>query len=174
MLDLMKNYGDTLWPILGNAIVQAEGIERYWLKELLDRETSLVSNMPSVLSVLPVEKVIGWCKDFPEVGPFFVASSLNILEGFEEKQQPSALFIALLENFGSEEIIANQLRANMASRGWSGSLVPYLESDKAALSPLLEHENFNVRYWVNEQVAYIDREINEETKRDQENSFGYW
>lgn len=174
MLDLMKNYGDTLWPILGNAIVQAEGIERYWLKELLDRETSLVSNMPSVLSVLPVEKVIGWCKDFPEVGPFFVASSLNILESFEEKQQPSALFIALLENFGGEDIIANQLRANMASRGWSGSLVPYLESDKAALSPLLEHENFNVRYWVNEQVSYIEREINEETKRDQENSFGYW
>lgn len=40
LLDLMHDYGDALWPIFGDAIVQAEGMERYWLQQLLDRENS--------------------------------------------------------------------------------------------------------------------------------------
>ena len=62
----------------------------------------------------------------------------------------------------------------MESRGWSGSLVPYLESDKLALNPLVEHGNSNVRCRVKDHIAYIDRQIIEESKRDEEHGFGIY
>lgn len=174
MLSLMSDYGDVIWPIFGEAIVRAEGMDKYWLQQLLDRETSLVGNVPSVLSVIPVESVMEWCLKQPDIGPVFVARCLNVIETVDEMQQPSALFIALLENFGNDQRVASELSANMGTRGWSGSLVPYLESDKSALSPLIEHENSNVRRWVKDHIAYINRQIIEESKRDEEHGFGLY
>jgi hypothetical protein len=174
MLNLMSEYSDTLWPIFGDAIVQAEEIERYRLQQLLDRETGLVGNMPSVLSVVPVKSIIEWCSTLPDLGPVFIARCLNVLETIEEQQQPSALFVALLENFGNNQGVANELSANMGTRGWSGSLVPYLESDKTTLSSLLDHENANVRRWVKDNIAYINRQITDESMRDEERDLGLY
>jgi hypothetical protein len=56
----------------------------------------------------------------------------------------------------------------MDTRGWSGSLVPYLEDDKKCLSSLLVHENSNVRRWVKDFNAYIDKQIEAESIRDEE------
>jgi CBS domain-containing protein len=173
MLSLMSDYGDVIWPIFGEAIVRAEGMDKYWLQQLLDRETNLVGNVPSVLSVIPVESVMEWCLKQPDIGPVFVARCLNVIETADEMQQPSALFIALLENFGNDQRVASELSANMGTRGWSGSLVPYLESDKSALSPLIEHENSNIRRWVKDHIAYIERQIDEESSRDEEGGFGF-
>jgi hypothetical protein len=174
MLSLMSDYGDIIWPIFGEAIVRAEGMDKYWLQQLLDRETSLVGNVPSVLSVIPVKSVMEWCLKHADIGPGFVARCLNVIETVDEQQQPSALFIALLENFGNDQRVASELSANMGTRGWSGSLVPDLESDKSALSPLIEHENSNVRRWVKDHIAYINRQIIEESKRDEEHGFGLY
>lgn len=174
MLNLMKDYTDQLWPIFCDAIIQSKGMETYWLQQLLDRETGLASNLPSVLSAIPVESVIHWCSNQPSVGPVFVARCLSIFETVGEAQKPSELFIALLENFGNDKRVASELSANIASRGWSGSLVPYLESDKAALYPLIEHENPNVRAWVKNHISYIDLQITEELERDEEHGFGFY
>ena len=172
LLNLMRDYSDVLWPIFGNAIVRAEGMERVWLQQLLDRKNSFPNQMPSVLSVAPVDDVIAWCKSNPQLGPQFVADSVNILESEDNGQQPSTLFIALLEKFGCDQRVANALEANMGTRSWSGSLVPYLESDKAALSPLLEHHNSNVRDWVRNHIANIDRQMEAESMRDEERDIG--
>ena len=168
LLNLMQGYSDVFWPIFGNAIVQAEGMERYWLQKLLDRKNSFSGQIPSVLSVVSVDSVIAWCESNPQIGPIFVANSVNILEREEDGGQPSTLFIALLEKFGRDQRVANALEVNMGIRVWSGSLVPYLESDKAALSPLLEHRNSNVRDWVKNHIANIDKQIKAESMGDEE------
>jgi hypothetical protein len=172
LLDLMREYGDSLWPIFGDAIVQSKGMVRYWLQQLLDRENSFSNQMPSVLSVVPVESVISWCQEQPDLGPTFVASCVNIFETVEEKLQPSDLFVALLARFGADEQVISALGANIGTRSWSGSLVPYLEADRVALSPLLEHENGNVRRWVKDHIAYIMRQIEAESIRDEERGIG--
>lgn len=168
LLDLMREYNDVLWPILGDAIVQAKGMERYWLQQLLDRENNDSDQIPSVLSVVTVESVISWCEEQPEFGPSFVASCINISEVIDDTQRPTDLFVAVLARFGDDEDVASALRANMITRGWSGSLVPYLKDDKRCLSSLLAHENRNVRRWVIDSIAYIDRQIEAESIRDEE------
>jgi len=172
LFDLMREYGESLWPIFGNAIVQSDGMERYWLQQLLDHENSSSSQVPSIFSVVPVSIVISWCEEHPEFGPYFVASCINIFETVNEKQQPSDLFVSLLARFGSDEQVASALGANMITRSWSGSLVPYLEADKAALSPLLEHESYNVRRWVKDEITHLVRRIEAESMRDEERDLG--
>ncbi|WXL26390.1 hypothetical protein WG219_02555 [Ectopseudomonas mendocina] len=174
LLKLMKEYHEQLWPIFSEAIIQSEGMDTYWLQQLLDRETGLASNLPSVLSVMPVDSIINWCSVQPSLGPIFVARCLNILETVDDNQRPSELFIALLENFGNDSRVASELSANIATRGWSGSLVPYLESDKAALSPLVDHESANVREWVKSHISHIDHLIIKESERDEEHGFGLY
>jgi triacylglycerol esterase/lipase EstA (alpha/beta hydrolase family) len=174
MLGLMRDYGDIIWPIFSEVIVRADGMDRYWLQQLLGREISLAGNVPTVLSIIPVESVMDWCFRQPNLGPVFVARCLNVIETVDEIQQPSALFIALLENFGNDQRVVKELSANLGTRGWSGSLVPYLESDKSALSSLIDHENTNVRRWVKDHISYINRQIIEESMRDEEHGFGLY
>lgn len=173
LLKLMKNYEETLWPILGDAIASAEGKKRYWLKELVEHENSFSNKMPSVLSFVSINKVINWCKKNPDSGPSFVANSVGIIEDSEEGKRPSPLFIALLENFGDKKQVRNALSANIASRGWTGSLVPHLESDKKVLSTLLDYKDVNVRGWVKNHIANTDKQIEFEKKRDEEKDIGF-
>jgi hypothetical protein len=174
LLNLMKDYSDVIWPIFGNAIVQAKDIERYWLQQLLNREAGSISNMPSVLCAVPVETIIKWCSGFSDLGPVFVASCLNVLETVKDQKKPSALFVSLLEHFGDDKRVTSTLDDNIKSRGWSGSLVPYLESDKESLEPLLNYSNSNVRRWVRNYINYIDKQIDYETMRDEEMGIGFW
>ena len=75
----------------------------------------------------------------------------------------------MLEKFGDDKKLANTLNANMGSRSFWGSIIPYLQADKAALSPLLDHDNINVKYWVKN---YINRQIEEELVEEEERNIG--
>lgn len=172
LLNLMKEYSDVVWPIFSNAIAHSKRMDMYWLQQLLKRETGFVNDSPSVLSIITVESVIAWCYKQSEIGPVFVARCVNVFDVNDESKVPSPLFIALLENFGNDKQVSSELSANIGSRGWSGSLIPYLESDKSALSQLIEHKNANVRHWVKDHIAYINRQIADESKRDEEYNFG--
>lgn len=174
LINLMSEYGDALWPIFGEVITEAKGMEKYWLQKLLDRENGIEGDKPSVLSVVPVARIIDWCAESPEHRAVFVAGCLNVFEIVDEKRQPSPLFVALLEKFGDDPNVVNQISANMGSKSWMGSLVPYLESDKEALSALQNHSATNVRRWVKDYTAYLDRQIRHELERDDERDLGFY
>lgn len=171
---MMKNYGKDIWPFFATAIEQAEGTQLYWLQQLLDRENSFSNIQPCILNHLPTTTVIEWCKANKDLGPVFVASCLDILSSNEDKLEVNMLFVELLENFGDDIQVKDSLSANMNTRGWCGSLVPYLESDKAALSPLLSHKSPLVRGWVKEHLAEIDQRIAHESTRDEERNLGMY
>ncbi|MDD1628499.1 MAG: hypothetical protein LUQ26_13660, partial [Methylococcaceae bacterium] len=175
LIEIMSCYGKELWPLFGNAIVLAEPVKRYWLQNLFDRENSFSISRVSVFSTLPSELVIVWCKEHPDIAPYFVARAINIFELKDDgSKQPTNLFISLLENFGDLDSLGGELSANLDTRGWSGSLVPYLESDKSALTPLLEYSNHHVRNWVRNYIAYLDKVIAYESNRDEEQDLGIY
>ncbi|MDD1611388.1 MAG: hypothetical protein LUO95_12600, partial [Methylococcaceae bacterium] len=154
----------------------ANAIKRYELSFLLGRDIGFGDNnsKDNIFSVLPLELVIDWCKQNKKIAPYFVAKSMNIFDQAGNQKQPSQLFIALLENFGDLESLGSELSANLNTRGWSGSLVPYLESDKSALTPLLAHYNQYVRNWVRDYIANLDKQIAYESKRDEEHDLGIY
>lgn len=107
-----------------------------------------------------------------DVGPHFVASCINVFEIVDDVTIPTKLFIALLEEFGNDARVGSALSANLATRGWTGSLVPYLKMDREALEPLLRHTNIGVRTWVAKHIASIDMQIEYESVRDDEQALG--
>lgn len=171
---IMEEYGAKLWPLFSERIISASSIEKYWLTQLLERENSFSNQQVSVLSVLELDQIISWCNVYPKIGPVFVARAINIFESKENQQVPTALFVSLLENFGEDERVQDNLSSNYSSRGWAGSLVPYLEKDRASFFPLLDHPNNNVRSWIRGQISSIDRQIEYELKRDAERDAGVY
>ncbi len=175
LFEIMSCFEKELWPLFGEAIVLADPMKRYWLQSLFSRENSASNNKVSVFSVLSSELIITWCKENPGIAPYFVARTINIFEKKNDNsKQPSSIFIELLENFGDLNSLGEELSANLGTRGWSGSLVPYLESDKSALTPLLEHCNNHVRNWARDYIAYLDKSIAYESMRDDEHDLGIY
>jgi len=172
--EIMQVNGDAVWPLFATAIEQAKGMEIYWLQQLLDREDTPSGRSPSVLNLIDPQMIIDWCKSTGVKGPVFIARCIDILGNADGQLRPNNLFVSLLENFGDVVEVKDELIANMVTRGWSGSLVPYLESDKAALSSLVDHKNANVRQCVNDQIARIHRQIEQEALRDQEKDLGIY
>ena len=171
LVDLMRDYSEVIWPIYGDAVLIARGVERYWLQNLLEPDHGSSKINSSVLSEVAISSVIAWCKDNPDIGPNFVAGCIDVVG---QDREPTELFIALLDNFGANEGVCSALSANMHSRSWSGSLVPYLEADKKSLSILLDHKSENVRKWVVREIKYINKQIEIETVRDEEHKFGLY
>ncbi len=173
--DIMAVYGEQLWPLFGEAIILAEPMKQHWLERILARENSFEDKQESILSILPLELVIEWCKNNLEIAPIFVARTVNVFEyKGEMAKRPTALFIALLENFGELKGFGSALSSNLVSRAWSGSLVPHLESEKTALKPLLNKSNNNVRSWVRNYISYLEKSIESESIRNDEHDFGVY
>jgi len=173
LIDMMGKHYQILWPVLSSRIEEVEGMDLYWMGQLLDRENSLAVRMNSVFSQLPVSDVIDWCNRDANKLPAFVAGCVDMFIG-DAIQEPAPLFIEILSNFGHDPMVSSALFANMNSRGWSGSLVPILENDKKAVSALLDYPNENVRRWAVKRVSQIDAEILRESSRDDEQGFGIY
>ncbi|KKJ01461.1 hypothetical protein [Prochlorothrix hollandica] len=170
LLMLMRDYGSILWPKFNLEIAKREGSQAYWLQDLFKREMGLATQMPSILSALPVEDVISWCHQHPDLAPYFTANCIDVYENKDGSVEASDLCVALLKDFGKDDKVLAALSSNMISRGWVGSLVPYLETDKKFLTPLLNHDISNVRRWAKDQISYIEDQIKRESNLDEEQS----
>lgn len=172
---VLGKFPETTWSIFGNAIIQAEGVELYRLQQILGRGIGIVKGKtPGLIDSIPINTMISWCEQQKELGPQFVAGSIKIFEHKGEKQTPSPMFIALLGEFGGDDEVARAFSRNLGTRGWSGSLVPHLESEKEALLPLLEHDNIHIRNWTKNHILYLEFQIKNESDKDDERDIGIY
>lgn len=171
---IMEQFAQELWPLFASAIELSKGMDRYWLQQLLERDAGIANKQPSVLSVVPIELIMDSCRSGGNDIPTFIATCADIFNGDGLEKQPTKLFIALLENFVGDENVCDALLANMNTRGWSGSLVPYLEGDKAGLSHLLTHPNRRVQSWAKKIIGFINGSIARESTRDEERGLGIY
>jgi hypothetical protein len=170
---LLDTYPTLIWSLFADEILNTKRSEHYWLQQIFKRENSFTRHDESLLSKVPIEVIMDWCDKSPDIAPLFIATCLNVFDGEGPDKNPTELAIKLLERYGNSRDVASTIAANMTSRGWSGSLVPYLETDLQALNKLISHPNPNVTTWVRKQTAYLKKAIEQETERDQEEKFRY-
>lgn len=157
-----------IWALFSQAIVVASSMQRYWIQQIFEREDSLSNQQESIFCNLPLQLILDWCYQHPTIGPYFVARCINVFQIVEDKKTPSKIFIKLLEDFGHLKDLGGEISANLSSKSWSGSLVPYLESDLLALTPLITHQNQYVSEWVSKHISYLKQAIEYEANRDEE------
>lgn len=174
MRKILQLFGDRLWPIFGESILKNK--KRYsWITSLFSKEDNPASNKTSPLNYFPIDDLINWAKTDLDFSPYFLARSISIFDtNAKGEKAASNLLIKLLENFGDLPHFRGELNANISTRGWTGSLIPYLESDRNALEPLLKHHNLHVKEWAKEHLKYIQKTIEYEFERDAEHAAGLW
>jgi len=171
---LFQKHAKDVWPLFSEAIINASPAEGYKYMRLLDSGNAFDKKKPSVLSDLPDEILIDWCLQNPEIAPEFVAETTDVLleDGEKYKISPRAIF--LIDNFGDNNNILSALSSNMSSFGWSGSMVPYLQKEIEVLQTLKNHNNRNVRDWINNRLDYLNKMTERENIRDEEHDWGIY
>jgi hypothetical protein len=159
-------HGELIWPAVENRFIDGKGLNKYRLVELLGSGKESREKTNSIFTLLNEKSVIDWCEN--EKALLIVARSLSMFDASGDKKTINSLLVQLIANYGDNISFLSELSSNFHSRSWSGSLIPYLESDKAIILPLIQHGNKNVCNWATEFCDMIDRLIKTESERDAE------
>ena len=168
---LLKKYGKHVWPIVTNAIKEADLVEQYHLRELLGKESRFDRKQTSVLADLPEKILHDWCMSEPDTAPLFVARTTDVYleESDEFKISTRAQF--LIDEYGDNDEVLNALSASMYSIAFWGSAVPIYRKKVSVLKPLLKHDIETVRVWAEIIISDLQACVKQETQRDEESTW---
>lgn len=154
---LCSQYFDDVWPELSEVLLR-ENDQRwiaYKYQHLLGSTIGGVYNNVGILFRISQDECLKqWCLDNPSVAPERIASMVPIFDG--DIFHPFVVF--LLDEFGNNKNVLQNLSANMETYGVTGSAVPLFERRKCALQNY-HTKNIQVRHWINDILIQTDKEI---------------
>ena len=74
----------------------------------------------------------------------------------------------IIDTFGNQQSVLNELSANMGTYGSVGSTVDYLEMLKVLVIELADHPFEEVKDWAGKYLPYLDKEIKREQLSNEE------
>ncbi|MEO1035250.1 MAG: hypothetical protein AAFX44_06785 [Pseudomonadota bacterium] len=173
LIEIFGKYPAEGWPVIGNAVITADRMTKFHFEHILgSRHGARSENGP--MSHLPLEIVMEWCRETDDKGPTFVISSAKLFQESNGEKVWSELVVAILDEFGSSELVTSSLSQNMHTFSWSGSLVPMYEEMLKAVEQLKNHKHKNVRQWVKRERKSLLSQISSEKDRDAEQEFGVY
>jgi DNA-binding transcriptional regulator YiaG len=167
---LLSTFAETVWPILGQAIVGDQNT-RWELEHALgDPYTFSDEKSPPVL-MLPEALLFGWCHANPTVAPAFLAAIVPLLldrGAPPQEQQFHPVTLRLLKEFGERDDVLDALTRNMHTFSWSGSVQNYYALLERPLSDLEQHPVGSVRRWAHNQLQQVMKERATAKNHDEE------
>lgn len=145
--------------------IAKESIIKYHLSNLLGSGNLGQKKSNSIFTLLDESIIIDWCKSKEKLD--LVGRSISMFDQINKKRSVNHLLIELISNYGNQKDFLNTIYLNFHSRSWTGSLIPYLESDKELLIQLKDN-NFLFNEWRIDFISMIDRTIKSEIEREAE------
>lgn len=112
-----------------------------------------------------------FCRDY-KYGPLICASTcpvFNFIEDWETTKEFHPFVIWLVQNYGSDEEVLDELHANMGTFTWTGSPIPLYECRKRCLENLRTYDlPKNVYEWI--QLA-LDNNRNEYEREERNEAY---
>jgi hypothetical protein len=169
---LLRDFPEIVWPILGQAIVGDR--KEAWRMELsLGDSFAFHVKKPAILD-LPEEVLFAWCHAHPESAPAFAAGLLPVLTSRDPDDANRTLHPKvkrLLDDFGDRADVLRALTRNMYTFGWSGSRATYFALYDAPLRSLETHPRGAVRRWAKKTRTQLQTEIDDvRTEEDEQNA----
>lgn len=171
LLSLLNHHFDRTWPGLRDRLTSAAGITRLQYETLLE-SSDFEGRGESVLDMVPDEELIDWCRQCPDVAPHLVGRVIQVVEDDGEGARLSSTVVRIIDSLENRTDFLDALVANLESGGWTGSRVPRLKQQKAAIQPLTRHHEDEVATWARRFVEAIDGQIRIENQRDDEHELG--
>lgn len=153
---LISNHFDTSWPIISKALLSEKDFNAlyYKLKQILYTPY----NQTTLLDVPNhIDAYKQWCKQNPEKAP---SRLIGLFDWSGDHDGFSELTKYLIDNYGDDDVMLDELSAAMGSFASSGSVLPYYKSRLDIVKTLTKHYNPNVRNWAEQQVRGYEKSLN--------------
>lgn len=154
-----KNTPKISWELLSSKLLEADGIYKYKLKDILGN--GFFKEDFAAIQYISIEDLKEWSK-IEENAPELLADIYPVNVDREDD------FIHyLIENYADNEMVLRNITRQLRTFSWSGSLIPYYEKLKGFYK---RYSNGKppIRKWALENIHYLDLEIKKEKIREEE------
>ena len=165
---LLANLPEVAWPLIGQAIVNADPVKSFLLESMLGqwRFGQRRDNFP-ILS-LPVDTLFAWCHAHPDRAPAFTAKIVPIFGENEADPTVHPVLIRLIEEFGDRTDVDDAIVGNMHTGGWAGPEEGFWAPYQEPVGKLLDHPNPRVRKWAKATLRWLAKTMDSARTRDAE------
>ena len=109
--------------------------------------------------------ILEWCRKNPEIAPGRIARMMP-LGDINDNWHPFSK--AIIDEFGDNEKVIDELSANMGTFGTVGSRIPYFNTQKKLLQELASHHIPKVKEWAISKLEYTEKIMKRERLEDEE------
>ena len=160
--ELLKSYFDDVWPEFVKAFLGADTFLFYY--QVKDELGSGFSFGKGPLFDAEEGLIKQLCLDNPESAPARIASMVPCFDN--EVNMFNKWIIWLLDNFGEQRDVRDNISSNLGSFSWTGDISPYYERNIKCFEYLLDHSKQEVREWaqkcINDEKKLLDMEKDKE------------
>ncbi|HZY39991.1 MAG TPA: hypothetical protein VFE53_25230 [Mucilaginibacter sp.] len=170
---LIGQYFKEVWPrISENLLVNDEDfVKFYGLKHILGSSNGAFRHSKGILFLGDLDTMLHWSREHLPLAPIRLANLTPIFADREENATKASwhpVARRLIDEFGTDIKVLNELSANMGSFSWTGSVIPYLQMQKDLMEAVAKHPIAEVQDWSKQAIQAIDKQIKNERDRDEE------
>lgn len=174
-IQLVEQYFPNVWPQIGAALLSEEMDFLFYLnlKALFGAEQSIYGKGIGSLFKGDLDLIFEWARSGPAKASVRLGSLLPTMHQKEDSAQVSLhpFTLRVLDEFGENEDFIKELSSQFHSYSWTGSLVPFLSSQKSVFEELLKHRYVRVQNWARNEIEYLEKRIKAESNFDEERTF---
>lgn len=159
---LFEYYWDLTWPKIGGVLIDPSHESWWGVMELLKKHNNY-----------PADKLLQWI----EARGVGVVPFLMMVLSFESTSEDSIkgwnpIVLTLLEKYGKDERVLNELSARIHSFSTSGSAIPIFEHRKSMLIHLRDNSKGKVKAFAEQEIERFNLDIEREMRWQQNMNLG--
>ncbi len=165
---LFEKYIDVTWDYFGQGII-GEYMTFFHLEHMIGTRNGYLGGRQGIFFRNPnqYETILEWCRKFPEKAPERIAHMMPLDENINGEIKWHPFSKTIIDEFGDNEKVLNQLSSNMGTFGTVGSQIPYFTTQKILLQELVNHKFQRVREWAMRMLEYTEKTIKRERLDDE-------
>lgn len=162
LYQLFDKYWDVAWPIMGSAVLDTTFEGWHGVKSLLMGYKSFEDH-----------SFLDWIDENKPNAPVFALMFIKFEKSHDGgKIGWSQIVMKIIDKYGSDERLLQELSARLHSYSITGSAVPLYKSRQELVSSLVNHPNDTVKAFAKREIEYFERKIDEEKKWAENYSLG--
>jgi hypothetical protein len=168
---ILRDYFDDCWPIVGGRLVEDRPTAFSWPIRCLLGTGHEKEESVAIVTDLPEDRIIKWCKQNEPEGPVVMAGLMPIFSG-EDPVSWHPFAKRIINEFGHISRVLDALIGNLISFPSIGSRVPYYDRRIKLLNSLLDHKKGEVRRWAESGLNYLKNQKGDAQREAEEWQWG--